>query len=229
MVSDENIDTIRTFNIFCCLCSPKEISNRKFKFVVNFFYTKINIQKQIKQKQLVKMEYIMALNDIYLNETIIRKNKDATSLLHKDIIDWLCEIEPTHFISIQFPTRQRSKSLELAVDRLKTTMKYFEKQLNIRHWYKKHLFFICFAESNTNNKWHFHIFLVNDRYTDEEIMTAMDNTTKHFAFSKTVIDIRPIERTKRKVFSYVTKYLNANKLGHFDSNRIILSTDLFGI
>ena len=90
--------------------------------------------------------------DVYKIDCVIRKNAKQTLILRREICDWLCEFAPTHFISIQFPTNQRSKSMEISRNLLHDVMKYFEKQLNPRHWFKKQLLFIGFAEQNTADK-----------------------------------------------------------------------------
>ena len=79
--------------------------------------------------------------DVYKIDCVIRKNAKQTLILRREICDWLCEFAPTHFISIQFPTNQRSKSMEISRNLLRDVMKYFEKQLNPRHWFKKQLLF----------------------------------------------------------------------------------------
>ena len=68
--------------------------------------------------------------DVYKIDCVIRKNAKQTLILRRKICDWLCEFAPTHFISIQFPTNQRSKSMEISRNLLRNVMKYFEKQLN---------------------------------------------------------------------------------------------------
>lgn len=166
--------------------------------------------------------------DVYQCEYKIYTDKDMTELLGKSISDWLFEFDPTHFISIQFPTEQRSYSLEKSLYKLKAIMKIFEKTLNPRHWYKKHLQFIGFAE-NTSGMWHFHLLLKNDRYPEEKILSGMDTTAKKFAFSEDVIDIQPIDRTPEHLHSYVNKELTADKNGNFNSFRIILSSDMFNL
>ena len=168
------------------------------------------------------------MTDIYCWEYKIYTNDEMTKLLENSIVDWLFDFDPTHFISIQFPTEQRSYNLEKSVYRLKAVMKIFEKTLNPRHWYKKHLPFIAFAE-NTSGMWHFHLFLKNDKYPEEKILSGMDTTVKKFAFSEDVIDIQKITRTPEKAFKYGGKELTADSTGRFESFRIILSDDMFNL
>ena len=168
------------------------------------------------------------MTDIYRWEYKIYTNDDMTKLLETSVIDWLFEFNPTHFISIQFPTEQRSYNLEKSVYRLKAVMKIFEKTLNPRHWYRKHLPFIAFAE-NTSGMWHFHLFLKNNKYPEEKMLSGMDTTVRKFAFSETVIDMQRITRTPEKAFKYGNKELKADSTGRFDSFRIILSADMFNL
>ena len=165
--------------------------------------------------------------DVYKIDCVIRKNAKQTLILRRKICDWLCEFAPTHFISIQFPTNQRSKSMEISRNLLRDVMKYFEKQLNPRHWFKKQLLFIGFAERNTADKWHFHLFLHNNRYHNDKIIKAVNKTIKHFKYSPTVIDIQTINRTQCKSYFYATKDIKADKQAHFDDNRVFLSTEMF--
>lgn len=168
------------------------------------------------------------MTDIFLYENKIYANKEKTKILRNSITDWLYEFGPTHFISIQFPTNQRSYNLEKSIYRLKNIMKSFEKSLSPRHWNKKHLIFICFAE-NKPGSWHFHLFLKNDRYTEEKLMSSIEYTAKKYKFSDTVIDIEPITYTPDRVFYYGNKELAADINGKFNSFRVILSTYLFNI
>ena len=167
--------------------------------------------------------------DVYQIDCIIRKNKKITLFVQKELCNWLYEFAPTHFISIQFPTNQRSTMMEISRNYLRTVMKYFQKQLSPRHWIRKPLLFIGFAEKNKvdKGKIHFHIFLQNNRYTDEKIITAMNKTIKHFKFSSDVINTQQINRTPYCSYIYGTKEIKANKKAHFDDSRIILSTEMF--
>ena len=100
--------------------------------------------------------------DTYKYNLYLSPNKATTKKLRINTADWLQQFAPTHFLSVQFPTRQRSHNLEKSLCYLKSIMKAFEKTLSPRHWNRKHLPFIVFAE-NTSKNWHFHIFLKNDR------------------------------------------------------------------
>ena len=165
--------------------------------------------------------------DVYKIDCVIRKNDKQTFILRREICDWLCDFAPTHFISIQFPTNQRSKSMEISRNKLRDVMLYFEKQLNPRHWFKRILHFIGFAERNTADKWHFHLFLQNNRYHNDKIIRALYKTLNHFDYSQNVIDIKTLDRTQCKAYFYVTKDIKANKNAHFDDSRVFLSAELF--
>ena len=165
--------------------------------------------------------------DVYKIDCIIRKNAKQTFILRREICNWLCDFAPTHFISIQFPTNQRSKNMEISRNHLRKVMKYFQKQLNLRHWFKHILHFIGFAEQNTADKWHFHLFLQNNRYHNDKIIRAINQTLEHFDYSKRVINIKTLDRTQCKAYFYATKDIKANKNAHFDDNRVFLSTEMF--
>lgn len=166
------------------------------------------------------------MQDIYKEFRNIVKNKDKTEQFCIQMQKWLFEFQPTHFVSIQFPTAQRSDNLEKSVYRLKGVMKYFEKQLNYRHWYKKHLPFVSFAE-NTSGMWHFHIYLKNDRYDNEKIDNAFVKTTKTYGYSPDIINVKQITYTPEKVFNYGNKEIQVDIKGNYEDFRFMASTDLF--
>ena len=168
------------------------------------------------------------MTDIYQSTCRTYTNKAKTKIAREQITEWLYEFAPTHFISIQFPTNQRSKYMDKSIYRLKAVMKTFEKALNIRHWKRKHLLFIAFAE-NHKSEWHFHIYLKNDRYTDKEISQATDTTINKFKFSSDVFNIKPIIYTPYWVYFYGNKEITVDKNYHFTRDRIFLSGELFNL
>lgn len=194
----------------------------------------MNCREQRKTNEIYSLVFVhdlikvVKMNDIYKYEGKIILNRKMTKVLRGSVTDWLYEFAPTHFISIQLPTNQRSVNLEKSVNRLKDIMKTFEKSLSPRHWHRKHLIFICFAEKKPGS-WHFHLFLKNDRYTEEKLMSRIEYTAKKYKFSDTVIDIEPITYTPDRVFYYGNKELVADINGKFNSFRVILSTYLFNI
>lgn len=168
------------------------------------------------------------MTDVYQSTCRTHTNKIKTKITRKKITSWLYRFAPTHFISIQFPTHQRSKDIEKSIYHLKAVMKTFEKALNIRHWKRKHLLFIAFAE-NHKSEWHFHIYLKNDRYTDEEISQATCTVVNKFNFSKDVFDIKPITCTPYRVYFYGNKEISVDKNYHFRRDYIFLSGELFNL
>lgn len=168
------------------------------------------------------------MTDPYKYDHKIIKNNDATQKLHQITADWIQQFAPTHFMSVQFPTTQRSHNLDKSLRHLKLVMKAFQKSLSPRHWNRKHLPFIAFAE-NTSGQWHFHIFLKNDRYPDSKLLSGLYQTKCKFNFSQDVLNLKPILTTPYKAYHYANKEICADLNEHFNSSRIILSTDLFDI
>lgn len=168
------------------------------------------------------------MTDVYQSTCRTYTNKDKTKITRKKITSWLYNFAPTHFISIQFPTRQRSKCVENSVYHLKAVMKTFEKSLNIRHWKRKHLLFIAFAEKH-KSELHFHIFLKNNRYTEEEISKATSTVVNKFKFSEDVFDIKPITCTPYRIYFYGNKEISVDKNYHFRRDYIFLSGELFNL
>ena len=168
------------------------------------------------------------MTDVYKYDHKIIKNTEATNNLHQTTIDCLQQFAPTHFLSVQFPTTQRSYNLDKSLRYLKSVMKTFQKSLTPRHWNRKHLPFIAFAE-NTSGPWHFHIFLKNNRYTDTKLLSGISQTMCKFKFSKDVLNLKPIITTPHNAYFYANKEIYADLNYHFNSSRIILSTDLFNI
>ena len=68
--------------------------------------------------------------------------------IKRELHNWIEGVyRPTHFLTIQLPENQKSESLSHFTSHLRSIMIEFERYLLKRHWNKKHLPFICFAES----------------------------------------------------------------------------------
>ncbi len=83
---------------------------------------------------------------------------DIKSKVKSEKQDWYQEtFKPTHYLTIQLPEHQKTKDEFKSLSHLRMIMKVFEKSLLGRHWNKKHLPFIAFAENNTSPEWHYNI------------------------------------------------------------------------
>lgn len=124
-----------------------------------------------------------------------------------------------------------------AKNRLRRIMSQFEREILGRGWIRDHIRFIAFAELGESQVWHFHVVLSHPKnYGNEDrmflvldkIREAHNLSTYALKFDNIVYDENGVS-TVDKVVNYCTKEILADSKGHFDSDRIILSEDLFNM
>lgn len=156
-----------------------------------------------------------------------------SSLTKKALSDWIdAYYNPTHFFTIQYPYYMKTGNSDKSRWYLKLIMSKFERQLLKRHWNKKHLPFIVCAEKGENNSWHHHILFNNGEFTEEKLHNVLYMTRKRLSFLKLphyAFRLLPIMHDDQRVYDYCTKEMKFYINGNFDSDRIILSHDLFGL
>lgn len=160
----------------------------------------------------------------HLNQFQQKRQKplSITKKAMNDINQWTMEQNPTHFLSIQFPHHMRSDKLWQSKKCLQNAMSKFEYRLLKRHWHKKHLTFIAFAEKGKGVTWHFHLLLNARDFTTERLYDTLDKILLDYTFQ-----LDPIWADD--VHSYCTKELRVRLTGEFDSDRIIPSHELFNL
>ena len=158
------------------------------------------------------------MSKVLINEGIIKRE------LHK----WIEGVyRPTHFLTVQLPEKHKSKSLDNSITHLRNIMIKFERYLLGRHWNRKHLPFIGFAERGLSQEWHFHLLFNHREFTDQELLNAVFDANIRRDLPGYCLELLPIIDDVIRVERYVTKELYIKDFGQFDSDRIILSHDLF--
>ena len=136
---------------------------------------------------------------------------------------------PKYLMTIQLPDNLKSENLEHSITHLKNIMKDFERLLLHRHWNKKHIPFIAFAEKGVSEDWHFHLLFNGGNFTYLELKTAIQNIILKQRLPKYCLQIDEIKDGIAKVEYYTIKEIRVEDYKHFDSDRMILSHDLFNI
>lgn len=164
---------------------------------------------------------------LYTNRQFLSKK----GIVKRELRKWIDgTYEPTHFISIQLPENLRYVSKENAITHLHNMMVIFERYLLKRHWNKKHLPFICLEEECAADGWHFHIFLNKREFAEQELKNAVFAVNIKLQLPSYCIDIRHIPDSLITTYeNYGIKQIRIDEFSHFDSDRIILSHDLFNL
>ena len=158
------------------------------------------------------------MSKVLINEGIIKRE------LH----NWIEGVyRPTHFLTVQLSEEKKSKSLDNSITHLRDIMNKFEFHLLRRHWNRKHLPFIGFAERGLSQEWHFHLLFNHREFTDQELLNAVFDANIRRDLPGYCLELLPIIDDVIRVEGYVTKELYIKDFGQFDSDRIILSHDLF--
>lgn len=165
--------------------------------------------------------------DSYANTHFLNKSDYVKHELNR----WIDNTyQPTHFISVQLPENLRRTSKTNAITHLRNIMTVFERYLLKRHWNKKHLPFICFGEECSLYGWHFHILLNKCEFTEQQLRNAIFKVNIRLQLPFYCLDIHPIiNGTVTTCEEYCEKQIRINEFAHFDSERIILSHDLFNL
>ena len=163
----------------------------------------------------------------------LRLNKTRYSSLNDyikhELNNWIDgTYNPTHFLSIQLPDSLRNANKTNSITHLRNIMLEFERTLLGRHWNKKHIPFICFEEQCILQGWHFHILLNQQGFTEQQLHDAINTLNTKLKLPSYCLDLRPINKGQiQNVEEYGEKQINIEEFGQFDSDRIILSHDLF--
>lgn len=164
----------------------------------------------------------------------MNKNKNRIKNEYVNFIN--TTYNPTHFLTVRLPKHWETENLYYAVGRLRLIMKVFEKSLIKNHWNKHHLPFIATSEKGDGLYWHFHILFNHDKYTNEMLQKAIKKTIKIIkGMSDYCLMLKTIEENDIYTFLqslnntnfYCLKEMQINQYGHFDSDKIIHSADLF--
>ena len=164
-----------------------------------------------------------------VSEKAYKRNiKNKYEIKRKQIYDWVAAIEPTHFLTLQFPLNMRSPNLDISKNHLRRFMARFEQHLIGSRWTAKPVNFYVFAEKGRYDgyNYHFHILLHCVRYSDELIEKALDSACLDLSLSPQTYYIEKVE--DNEVIHYCLKDIKTfDKTDWYD--RIIPSNILFGL
>ena len=184
------------------------------------------ISTNLIKKYLIKcLQYSMSV--VYKLHSILNPKSELPTV-KKDMQDWILKkYQPTYFLSIRLPENWASENLSKSLKYLQLIMKTFEKKLLGRHWNKHHIPFIAFAEKGAGFEWHYHILFNHDKFTEQDLQSAILSTTNILKLPAYCLDLKPIESQPDTVIAYCLKEMKIYNNNSFDSDRIILSHDLF--
>lgn len=142
--------------------------------------------------------------------------------------EWLTGVyKPTHLLTIRLPENWSSVDEFKSKSHLRMIMKIFERSLLGKYWNRHHLPFIVFAENGADTDWHYHILLNQSKFTNQELQNAILATTIKLGLSFYCLKLDLIEKYLDTVEGYCSKEMKIYWNGKFDSDRIVLSHDLF--
>ena len=184
------------------------------------------ISTNLIKKYLIKcLQYSMSV--VYKLHSILNPKSELPTI-KKDMQDWILDnYQPTYFLSIRLPKNWASENLSNSLNHLQLIMKTFEKELLGRHWNKHHIPFIAFAEKGVGLEWHYHILFNHGKFTEQDLQNAILSTTGILKLPAYCLDLKPIENQPDTVIAYCIKEMKIYDNNRFDSDRIILSHDLF--
>lgn len=170
--------------------------------------------------------------DSHLNQSIPKTKEFKEDFkivwVRKALFDWLeTTYHPTVFMTIQLPDHLKTEKTDQSKEYLRRVMSYFERQLLGREWINYHLPFVCFMEQGVSGLWHYHILFNQGKFRPWHLWLALDNTLKRFGWPDYCMHLDIMNADKRRVISYCLKEVKVNINGHFDSDRLIFSDELF--
>ena len=191
-------------------------------------WCKPNIKQPTKAVKITSGQQL----DTYLSQGIPKKEdfKDGFKIawVRKALFDWLeTTYHPTAFMTIQLPDNLKTEKVHQSKEYLRRVMSYFERQLLGREWINYQLPFVCFMEQGVSGSWHYHVLFNQGKFRPWHLWLALDNTLKRFGWPGYCMHLDIMNADKKKVISYCFKQVKVNIHGHFDSDRLILSDELF--
>ena len=151
-----------------------------------------------------------------------------SDVVKQELNKWLTGIyKPTHLLTIRLPENWSGVDEFKSKSHLRMIMKIFERSLLGKHWNRHHLSFIVFAENGTDTDWHYHILLNQNNFTNQELQNAILATTIKLGLSFYCLKLDLIEKYLDTVEEYCSKEMKIYWNGKFDSDRMVLSHDLF--
>lgn len=171
------------------------------------------------------------LNNFNINKTKPENTKTISKpkQIKNSIIDWVASFNHTHFLTLQLPNSMKTDDSDTSNHHLRKIMAEFQRQLLGKHWNKKHLSFMAFAEKGKSEGWHYHIVFDGSNFTTEELQVALNKAAISRKLSPSIFYLETINHNKNKLYSYCTKEMKIKNNYNFNCDNIILSGDLFNI
>ncbi|MDE6481336.1 MAG: hypothetical protein K2L25_00750 [Alphaproteobacteria bacterium] len=150
------------------------------------------------------------------------------------LADWTGSDKEVYFISLRQPLYKQTQNLHKARTELCRVMVEFEKKVCAsRHWFnRKYWRFIGVGEwGGTAGFWHWHLLVKGKSSDDNYVRYLIEKATEHirikFKFDTHSFHVVGIDKTPDRVVSYMLKETRADERGHYDSERIVISEELF--
>jgi hypothetical protein len=157
-------------------------------------------------------------------------NRAKTEQIKRELNKWLGSQNPSHLLTARLPFPAYTTDFNKAERHLHKITKRLEKCLLGCHWNRSPAHFRGFAERGDFRIWHFHLLLLASKYTTEQLQGAVAETCDYLKLTNGItLDLRPIEYTPDWLYDYCMKELRADGNGRFDSDRLIVSEDLFNL
>lgn len=145
------------------------------------------------------------------------------------LIDFLNENNPTHYLCIRLPLFSETSDMYKALDILHPILLDLERILGGLHWNRHHLRFRGVVELGKTHVCHFHIHLTAPNHTLEQIQRACEIIMHLHKMPSRAIDVQNIDRTPENLAGYNSKEILTDNHQHFDSLRLFTSEQLFNI
>lgn len=198
----------------------KTFLNKIYLYFHSFFYN--HKQKEYLSENLPKTSNVHKCSDKALHP--ISRARESKYM----ILDWLDSFKHTHFLTIQFPNNMKSENPKVSQEHLRKIMAKFEFHLLGRKWNRKHLSFIGVAEKGKGVSWHYHLLFNSGKFTTGCIQDALDKVADELKISGKLFYLEEIT-DRQKLHTYCMKELKIWENGMINSDRLILSKELFSI
>lgn len=91
---------------------------------------------------------------------------------YEDYVKFAQDFEPTFHLTLQWDKNHRARDIPTLEKRLYYFMSRVQREILGRKWYRHHIPFIAFGETNAAGEYHIHILLKDHTFTQECWETA---------------------------------------------------------
>lgn len=154
---------------------------------------------------------------------MIQKNAIQT-----DLIKYARDFAPTIHLSLQWDMNHRTRAIPVLEKRLYYFMSRAQREIIGRSWYRYHIPFIGFGETNNLGEYHIHILLKDSSNTIFRWKTAFDKITaraKRTPMPKSPYLQEITPGTEWRVVKYNAKQLHPDRLGNTYANSVLVTSE----